>query len=54
MLYQTRRKQHFPCDLIDGESCSVGIGVGIGVGISVGIGVGIMCRPHITLLTSHY
>ena len=26
MLYQTRRKQSFPCNLFDGESCSVGIG----------------------------
>ena len=26
MLYQTRKKQHFPCNLFGGESCSVGIG----------------------------
>ena len=26
MLYKTRRKQHFPCNLFDGESYSVGIG----------------------------
>ena len=26
MLYQTRKKQSFPCNLFDGESCSVGTG----------------------------
>ena len=26
MLYETRKKQHFPCNLFIGESCSVGIG----------------------------
>ena len=26
MLYKSRRKQHFPCNLFGGESCCVGIG----------------------------